>query len=80
MNKTKVLLTKDGYNTFRGIADIDMNKVFLKYYCTRCEKNFHTQLSLNHHISLLFCDGTRNRSRVGILAVTDSKAIIQDRI
>eukprot|EP00924_Labyrinthula_sp_SR-Ha-C_P013314 snap_masked-scaffold_45-processed-gene-1.27-mRNA-1 protein AED:1.00 eAED:1.00 QI:0/0/0/0/1/1/2/0/154 len=48
-----------------------MNRILNNFHCERCDRC---------HKSSRFCDGTRNRSRAGTLAATDSRTIIHDKI
>eukprot|EP00924_Labyrinthula_sp_SR-Ha-C_P008882 augustus_masked-scaffold_2-processed-gene-5.50-mRNA-1 protein AED:1.00 eAED:1.00 QI:0/0/0/0/1/1/3/0/748 len=79
-SKTKVMLTNEGYNLVDKIPDVDINRILTNFHCERCDRYFHSETSLRCHKSSRFCDGTRNRSRAGTLAVTDSRTIIHDKI
>eukprot|EP00924_Labyrinthula_sp_SR-Ha-C_P005776 snap_masked-scaffold_14-processed-gene-4.44-mRNA-1 protein AED:1.00 eAED:1.00 QI:0/-1/0/0/-1/1/1/0/448 len=79
-SKTKVMLTNEGYNLVDKIPDVYINRILTNFHCERCDRYFHSETSLRCHKSSRFCDGTRNRSRAGTLAVTDSRTIIHDKI
>eukprot|EP00924_Labyrinthula_sp_SR-Ha-C_P014842 snap_masked-scaffold_96-processed-gene-0.1-mRNA-1 protein AED:1.00 eAED:1.00 QI:0/-1/0/0/-1/1/1/0/939 len=80
VSKTKVMLTNEGYSLVDKIPDVDINRILTNFHCERCDRYFHSKTSLKCHKSSKFCDGTRNRSRAGTLAVTDSRTIIHDKI
>eukprot|EP00924_Labyrinthula_sp_SR-Ha-C_P015962 augustus_masked-scaffold_4-processed-gene-14.53-mRNA-1 protein AED:1.00 eAED:1.00 QI:0/0/0/0/1/1/2/0/1120 len=80
VSKTKVMLTNEGYSLVDKIPDVDINRILTNFHCERCDRYFHSETSLRCHKSSRFCDGTRNRSRAGTLAVTDSRTIIHDKI
>eukprot|EP00924_Labyrinthula_sp_SR-Ha-C_P002613 augustus_masked-scaffold_13-processed-gene-1.0-mRNA-1 protein AED:1.00 eAED:1.00 QI:0/-1/0/0/-1/1/1/0/1019 len=80
VSKTKVMLTSEDYNLVDKIPDVDINRILTNFHCERCDRYFHSETSLRCHKSSRFCDGTRNRSRAGTLAVTDSRTSIHDRI
>eukprot|EP00924_Labyrinthula_sp_SR-Ha-C_P001297 augustus_masked-scaffold_7-processed-gene-19.89-mRNA-1 protein AED:1.00 eAED:1.00 QI:0/-1/0/0/-1/1/1/0/1053 len=80
VSKTKVMLTNEGYSLVDKIPDADINRILTNFHCERCDRYFHSETSLRCHKSSRLCDGTRNRSRAGTLAVTDSRTIIHDKI
>eukprot|EP00924_Labyrinthula_sp_SR-Ha-C_P002810 augustus_masked-scaffold_13-processed-gene-7.46-mRNA-1 protein AED:1.00 eAED:1.00 QI:0/0/0/0/1/1/2/0/351 len=74
------MLTNEGYSLVDKIPDVDINRILTNFHCECCDRYFHSETSLRCHKSSRFCDGTRNRSRAGTLAVTDSRTIIHDKI
>eukprot|EP00924_Labyrinthula_sp_SR-Ha-C_P001167 augustus_masked-scaffold_7-processed-gene-15.47-mRNA-1 protein AED:1.00 eAED:1.00 QI:0/0/0/0/1/1/2/0/1077 len=80
ISKTKILLTDEGYEINEDIPDEDINLILSKFYCETCDRYFETKRSYDAHCRSRFCDGTRNHSRKGTLAVLHTKEILEQKL
>eukprot|EP00924_Labyrinthula_sp_SR-Ha-C_P011892 augustus_masked-scaffold_76-processed-gene-0.76-mRNA-1 protein AED:1.00 eAED:1.00 QI:0/0/0/0/1/1/2/0/889 len=80
ISRTKILLTDEGYEINEDIPDEDINLILSKFYCETCDRYFEAKKSYDAHCRSRFCDGTRNRSRKGTLAVLHTKEILEQKL